>query len=951
MYNRVAGAYKPVDLTTLESDAYERVHLTHTPVVDTDQHTKFVIKHPHNSHMGTVAWLTRTFDVTVNYRHGHANEFSDHPVYINQPGFALQNAMRQLCTNFAGCTMRDNPSDWLPQYARLYRDDLAGAIRHSGRVFADTCRFDRIHSKHSNSVMRRISMEGKMRSAPQRYEIPGYEHDDGVTWESSSNARPNIDPDDFIDGLGRYDPAEDIEELDKLRTIDFYLLPDHKFTDLADATSNVNEYKAKKSAGTALTNFEKAILATYEPVLDDFDRVSTAIEDADAYKYPRTWLRLSEIIRVAGARNAGQHFNLPARDADEEWTRTGTISKVNMDFNDDIANWILDIENPSRADGSLPLKTAYFRTYMHNGSPICWAVLDDDYVQMVDQTIGNNAVVPDYDALWDAYEEKQRQKKTVLEAEEAAILDLQGQQSPDATDDQKAELAQKITKAEEEKKQAEERHTALVDKAFQDIVDYVDATSAVEALHDARLEIIEAEKEEKKAQEDLSTAQQNNHDIANDATKSPAEKEAANQALLDAQAAFQAAQNNTRQKIYEYDVIHAETITETNAQARIVELKKMFMEGARAGDRPMFFEQLAQICSDPDQSLQIFGHTGAADDPRPTLVDTILTRFTGFTDRMQLLKDKTHKFYNNRKGQYEISPFEMQYINTIDFESGRAFHNYVPFDDNFLRIEFTEPLVTGLHKPVEGAFIGCWANVGDCLPRVEGEVVYTMDWLPHTNLIYQGLDENYAGHFHYSVVSTRLDTVHYRGDFERLFGIPISVVPRHHMESWKLGDPVAFGSETYPDCQFESTRVHGDPLFIMLYSCFEEGPFEIRAQTLNCAPRILRLRLRLEAAPALELRNLEHITASRFRQYMPHFDGRGGLFVIPWSAIPIGSSSKFQSDTHGTIYIDRIQMDPCANHLADQRDSMPRYYLRATAIYKDSFLTLENNVQRLGWDM
>ena len=71
----------------------------------------------------------------------------------------------------------------------------------------------------------------------------------------------------------------------------------------------------------------------------------------------------------------------------------------------------------------------------------------------------------------------------------------------------------------------------------------------------------------------------------------------------------------------------------------------------------------------------------------------------------------------------------------------------------------------------------------------------------------------------------------------------------------------------------------------------------------------------------------------------------------PFSALPSGSSSEFQSDSHGTIYLDRIKIDLCENHDAHQREPMPSFHLRAAAIYKDTFVTIDNNVQRLGWGM
>ena len=136
---RQPGKYVPVSLEDLEKDGYEQILLTHAPTKDDENVTTFVVKHPHNSHMSTVVLLERTYllSYTEPDNHGHQQRTEFHGnIYINQPGFSLQNMMSEITMNFETCAIHDKPSAWLPWYSRLYAKSLQSSIRASGRAFA-----------------------------------------------------------------------------------------------------------------------------------------------------------------------------------------------------------------------------------------------------------------------------------------------------------------------------------------------------------------------------------------------------------------------------------------------------------------------------------------------------------------------------------------------------------------------------------------------------------------------------------------------------------------------------------------------------------------------------------------------------------------------------------------------------------------------------------------------
>jgi len=121
------------------TDNYERLYLTHEDVENGETKSRFVIKHPQNSHMSTVAMLERSYRLEYHNQYGPADlpAIGDVSAIINQPGFAMQNIIAQFTTNFGATTHIDQPCKWLPWYSRLYSKSLMSCVRKSGRNFAN----------------------------------------------------------------------------------------------------------------------------------------------------------------------------------------------------------------------------------------------------------------------------------------------------------------------------------------------------------------------------------------------------------------------------------------------------------------------------------------------------------------------------------------------------------------------------------------------------------------------------------------------------------------------------------------------------------------------------------------------------------------------------------------------------------------------------------------------
>ena len=160
LHSREEDHYRPVDPSVLPKDNIERVYLEHEAKEDALEYTKFDIKPPADCHTSTVAYLERTYEVSLEYYDtrfgiyaplsptvtmadgGAVMQGGDMDLEINSPGFTLQNTCKEVTVNFGTTTITDKPSLWVPQYTHLYPQCLKRFVRNSGREFALHRRMD-----------------------------------------------------------------------------------------------------------------------------------------------------------------------------------------------------------------------------------------------------------------------------------------------------------------------------------------------------------------------------------------------------------------------------------------------------------------------------------------------------------------------------------------------------------------------------------------------------------------------------------------------------------------------------------------------------------------------------------------------------------------------------------------------------------------------------------------
>ena len=135
-----------VDVPALVHSEYEvlRQH-TDAQKGETATHVTFEVSAPANSHLSTVVYLEREFDVIHEYRELALTEHyiygtvrqNEAGLYINSPGFALQNVCKKAVMNFNSASVTEEPYLFVPYYSQLYRQQLTPYVRHSGRDFGE----------------------------------------------------------------------------------------------------------------------------------------------------------------------------------------------------------------------------------------------------------------------------------------------------------------------------------------------------------------------------------------------------------------------------------------------------------------------------------------------------------------------------------------------------------------------------------------------------------------------------------------------------------------------------------------------------------------------------------------------------------------------------------------------------------------------------------------------
>ena len=145
------------------------IHQTYEPDIDTLDHVSFDVKMAGvTGHMSSKIILEREFDVQVQLPDKLEEEFAlntperVYRPYLDQdskfavmPGFVLQDNAEKVFLNFNGGSLVLG-TEWLSNYARLYRKSLKPAIRGAGRSF----------SNHNDNISRDHFLNG---SAEIRY--------------------------------------------------------------------------------------------------------------------------------------------------------------------------------------------------------------------------------------------------------------------------------------------------------------------------------------------------------------------------------------------------------------------------------------------------------------------------------------------------------------------------------------------------------------------------------------------------------------------------------------------------------------------------------------------------------------------------------------------------------------------------------------------------------------
>ena len=249
---------------------------------------------------------------------------------------------------------------------------------------------------------------------------------------------------------------------------------------------------------------------------------------------------------------------------------------------------------------------------------------------------------------------------------------------------------------------------------------------------------------------------------------------------------------------------------------------------------------------------------------------------------------------------------------------------------NHFVVKFREPLVLGPHKPMLGPMVGCWQNTGDVLPRVDEITTYSINWLAEDRL-FKSTDLNWA------VVpqSTKLHTMHFRGDFDHLYQQHELKIPIHDFEVFDLGNSLRN--------VFEVRTTFGPPQLILFYTQFM-GQIHKSIETLNMAHNIKKLKIRVDSASEVVFDdNIDHVTASRFAEYVPQHNWyRGNMLCIPFNSLPRGNSVNVtkQLEVQWELEQSLVLNDPINNLTS---------HLFCALIYKDKFVSMKKHVQQSGW--
>ena len=207
--NRKEGRYTQFDPSILATDNYERIYVTHTPVLDSPACTQFDIRTPHNSHMSTVAYLERTLRFELQYiLDGEVTALGStyqdpqskkSPLQLattglngsvmlmhNSPGYSMQNCMKHFQMQFEGSNVIDKPSEWLPVYSHLYPESLHQTVRGSSGSFLTDRYLPHLQptaldtGTHCRIFTKRLTTHARQVDVMQQVDLEDIEDDRGV---------------------------------------------------------------------------------------------------------------------------------------------------------------------------------------------------------------------------------------------------------------------------------------------------------------------------------------------------------------------------------------------------------------------------------------------------------------------------------------------------------------------------------------------------------------------------------------------------------------------------------------------------------------------------------------------------------------------------------------------------------------------------------------------------
>jgi len=226
-------------------------------------------------------------------------------------------------------------------------------------------------------------------------------------------------------------------------------------------------------------------------------------------------------------------------------------------------------------------------------------------------------------------------------------------------------------------------------------------------------------------------------------------------------------------------------------------------------------------------------------------------------------------------------------------------------NSNF-KVKFFEPLVCGLHKPAEGPQPGCWADVGDILPRTE-RFQYQFDFESTelmgrrliNLLLTPGPNQCFPMCRLLAAHDTRMHTVFYRG----LLNPRVDLV-LHDFQTVRLGQvsfnptQVELGNDPQTktiDFEFEYRTKPHPPLFMILHTKTLFKTITRLQDMATCHHGVSISQLQLNSNTHTRVMDFTGhnfharfgaMTTNLFPEFKPLVDDFGGCVVIPLSKIP-----------------------------------------------------------------